>query len=269
MASAAPTTIFSLTPSPPPGAPTDPILGLWEFAGGSAQPASSPSPAASNGAVVWRVDLATDTETGIALLTESETRTRIAEFALGLVPPRLLPVVAPPPAGLSFAPGQTALGGAPELTLRDSLAALSAATPAVDFAPGLGTGIWRDGFDALTGALADARRIISHLAWVETRTKGRLVARTQVDWRGNSRTFWLGHPESGQGKTHGRAVSLAVATRLLTIRAIVLALRGAALVGSMLTPATLPMALPLAWRFVKDVLDEAAHARAVWQGRLA
>jgi hypothetical protein len=96
-----------------------------------------------------------------------------------------------------------------------------------------------------------------------------LVARTQVDWRGNSRTFWPGRPNPGQGATHGRAVSLTVATRLQTIRAIVLAIRGATIVGSMLAPAALPMALPLSWRFVKDVLDEATRARAAWQGRAA
>jgi hypothetical protein len=96
---------------------------------------------------------------------------------------------------------------------------------------------------------------------VETRAEGRLLARTIVGWGGDAGTAWAVPFDPAAATLHGRTLALALAARATLLRRLALAARGAATLGALLAPGGALLALPAAWRFIGEVVDEVAAAR--------
>lgn len=101
---------------------------------------------------------------------------------------------------------------------------------------------------------------LSHFAWVETHSAGRLVARTAVDWTGSVETQWYGRVTATHTVMHRRTLGLALQSRHSLLRTLAVvtrnAIRLAKLPVLLTTPGGALLALPLAWRFIQDLRNE-------------
>ncbi len=116
----------------------------------------------------------------------------------------------------------------------------------------------------IAGATRRLSRLLTHVAWVETRTGGRLLGQTVVGWTGKTRTVWNLVEDREARTLHQRNVAVALASRLGLLRTMTVVAQGAAKVSMLLAASGgigAVAALPLAWRFVQQVLAE--------RGRLA
>jgi hypothetical protein len=112
-------------------------------------------------------------------------------------------------------------------------------------------------------------QLLSHLAWVETRSEGRLLGQTLVGWSCDTQTLWGDVLEETQQVLHRRNLQLALASRLLHLRLLIIATQAAAkislLLGGSGGAGTL-LALPLAWRYLNQILKELDRYQKVAAG---
>jgi hypothetical protein len=100
-------------------------------------------------------------------------------------------------------------------------------------------------------------QFVVHNAWVETHVQECLVARTAVGWTGDLQTVWYEQVSAAHAAFHQRALALALASRETLLRTVALAARGALTLSILLgTPGGAVLALPVAWRFINQVLAE-------------
>lgn len=221
------------------------VFGLWQAAPGD-EPAT-----------VWEVDVAANTEQARALLQKSSRRVSAAARAIPAAQSRLqrfqreaarqeIAFAAP-------APGRAE----PERRLAAAMA------PEVEsFALG-GLG------DQLEQALRQAtrfsdqvRRTVGQPALVKSRAAGRPLGQTRVGWSGDVRTTWGPGLGPAEAAVHEQAVHLALATFQAWLR--IATFVGAATVQlSLLLPSGIGAirALPAAWNFITDILDEYQRLR--------
>jgi hypothetical protein len=163
----------------------------------------------------------------------------------------------------AYAAGQVlarALGAAP--TPEEELALLLAEVRAAEIAPSFGPGAWlsqpwRDVIARFEAFLQPLLHSLTHYAWVETIIAGRWLARTVVSWKGSFVTAWQAKVPSPQARLHERALDLALASRDAWLRILVLALRGALQVATLLAlPGGFLLALPAVWHFLSRVSAE-------------
>lgn len=116
-------------------------------------------------------------------------------------------------------------------------------------------------FDAL---MTQIDRDFLHFAWVETNISNRLIARTSVDWSGDSQTIWADGVSTGQIALHQRALSIATQTRNLRLRLFVTVTSGAAkMAGLMSTPAGAVFALPAIYQYVTNILNQTKSLQSI------
>jgi hypothetical protein len=157
--------------------------------------------------------------------------------------------------------------GEPEKEALALLNEIQTGQPAVAF--GLGEKI-DAGFDKaaekLEAFVEGMLRSIMHYAWVETQIEGRLICRTAVGWTGDADTVWLAEPDAAIAALHQRTLRVAIASRNTLIKTFSVAAQGAAKLATLLaTPGGAVMALPAAWKFINQIVDELEQRRSIAQ----
>ena len=160
--------------------------------------------------------------------------------------------------------------GSPEASALELLAqaqALEQGRPVSFGVEGFASEAWekaRDEFEAFLGQL---QREVLNLAWVETSAGTLLLARTVVGWSGDSDTLWAGDATPEQKQLHRRALATAVKSRLLRLRIFSTVTSGAAKLALLFTtPAGAVLALPAAWKYVNEILQQVKTYQTVSQG---
>ena len=152
--------------------------------------------------------------------------------------------------GLSYA---TPAGPEAEL-----LVALNALEAPVSFAMAwTETSRLRETMDRWRIFMKQVDRLISHYAHVETEIAGQVVGYTTVRWTGDFDTHWVIEASRSPMALHQQAVHLALATRVALLRLLIVISTGVAKLALRLTvPGAQILVLPVAWKFVCDVLRE-------------
>ncbi len=182
----------------------------------------------------WRLDLGDDPAGAHRRLAALEAQTRQVQSRLDAVPGRLDDLLR-----------RTASGPDAEV----SFSATAVSGPGEDLAEAE-----RD----LTAATRRLSRLLTHVAWVETRAGGQLLGQTVVGWSGKMRTAWNATADPEWRTLHQRNVAVALASRLGLLRTMVVVAHGAATLSMLLSTGGIgaATALPAAWRFVQQVLAE-------------
>ncbi len=98
-------------------------------------------------------------------------------------------------------------------------------------------------------------RLFSHFAWVDTLVLGQLIGRTEVGWTGNMNTTWSERLDKTQMDLHRRNLETALVSRNTSLRAMTLSVQTAAKLSVLLaTPGGAILALPVAWKFVNQIM---------------
>ncbi|MBN2304999.1 MAG: hypothetical protein JXQ72_11000 [Anaerolineae bacterium] len=236
------------------------MLGIWETrpepaAFGAADPAAfavgvEPEPSA----LIWRIDLPADPRFAANLLGQRRNAAATLEAALPAAGRRWSAFTGSirPGAPASFAWDQPLPTPERELALL-----IQAARGPGSFSPdNEWLGGWQDTIEQARTFIEQTRRALLYFAWVETLQAGMPVARTQVNWLGSVTTVWRAGAGSAQAGLHGDALALALDTRRSWIRIAALTAANAAALTGLLTGPGAILAIPAAWRFIRDILAE-------------
>jgi hypothetical protein len=208
----------------------------------------------------WQLDLPDASPAALERLEVLESQQRAAATALAVAPRRLEVLLDQPT--LSFSGPSMA---EPETDLLGMVAELRGP---ISFAPGEPSRLYQVGLQFQAG-MVRLFQLLSHLAWVETRSEGRLLGQTLVGWSGDTQTLWGDVLEETQQVLHRRNLQLALASRLLHLRLLIIATQAAAkislLLGGSGGAGTL-LALPLAWRYLNQILKELDRYQKVAAG---
>lgn len=248
------------------------LLGLWAA---SAEPVSFAAPGSgpAEAIPVWSVDLAADPAQAAQTLEAAQRQVAAAEAALGEAAARLASLAERESGAVSFAaealpPAFGAEGErwAPERAALDDLAALRQARGEVSFGPEAAQSAAAQA-EAERGFAAVVERLVTALSFyavVETRLAGRLAARTAIAWSGDAHTVWPAGPAADQLALHARSLRLTLASRAALTRTFFVAAQGAAkLAAALALPGVGALAaLPIAWKFINQVLAAARPANA-------
>jgi len=99
------------------------------------------------------------------------------------------------------------------------------------------------------------RAAVRNFALIDTRLADARAALTVVGWTGAMRTAWSSGLAVDDARQHVRAVSLALRTRDAWVRLALTILRGAVQLA-VLFPANPVLALPSAYRFIRQIIDQ-------------
>ena len=243
------------------------LWGAWEIPGQRGDRASPGGvafgPAESDseaGVPRWQVDLPADADLAEAQLNQSEENLVRSNQALENLPGKFdhLVNVAQRPGAINFGVDatMTTISG-PEA---EALRLLGVLEPQAAVSFGL-LDIPRAGWDQARSQFQDAidriLRLVAYYAWVETSMAGQLLARTMVGWSGDVDTLWELNLTEGQFNLHKRSLSLAITSRNTLIRTLVTATQGAVKLSALITtPGGAVLALPVAWKYVNQILSE-------------
>jgi len=210
----------------------------------------------------WQMELPPDHQAADDLLAQSEAQVRSTQKALDAAPARLDTLIAslgsreagplsfslPSEAAATLPPAESELLSWLEATQPEAVSFGLPALPSKDL---LDAGLQVQ--KALDGMLQQ----VLYLAWVETRLGERTLARTVVNWGGDSDTVWSPLVPSDELSLHRRSLGLAVVSRLALLRLILTVTQGAAKISVLIAaPGANLLALPAAWKFVNRVLAE-------------
>jgi hypothetical protein len=254
-----PGSVFTLLPGPPDEGGPD-ILGLWAIA----SEARVPTPAQSGlrpgvaDLPTWHVDLPADPVLATSYLNAAEARLTATDRLLAGVPTALAGIRRPLPGAVAFgAPGSGVGYSGPEARLLRGLDEVwwgISPHSQVSFG-GTSFGRIRDEAAAQFRAFVDrVGRTVLTYARVETRVEGRLLAQTVVGWAGDAVTTVAAGLGAAWSAEHGRALAIALATRAAMLRTIGLAARGAVILAMLLSGGGSVLAIPVTWRYIRDVL---------------
>jgi hypothetical protein len=225
-------------------------LDFWDAAPGSppAQISFSAGETSPSTASIWRLSFTGDLQEADQRLDRAAELLAESDLALDRIPAgieRMVQIARPAGGGIEFGVPDEGLLAPSEANLMAEIAWLNTGMGALSFEVEAGTAEDRlNTFENFKDSLNQLIHQITNFAWVETTLNGRMLARTAVSWTGDANTIWLqaGNPE--EFNLHLRALSLALVSRVL-----IAAPGGAAL------------ALPLAWKFVRQTLDEIQSVR--------
>jgi len=210
----------------------------------------------------WQMDLPSDFQQADELLAESEAQVRDTNQALEGAPSRLgrfITDLGGHRAGpVSFdLPSEAAAALPPaESELLDWLEA--AQPEPVSFGlPGLPSKDLLEAGLQVQQALASMLQQVLYLAWVETHVGERTLARSVVNWGGDSDSVWNPALLPEEISLHRRSLGLAVVSRLALLRLVMTVTQGAAKISVLIAaPGANLLALPAAWKFVNRLLAE-------------
>lgn len=239
------------------------IFEVWETAPGEdvsfALP-GAPEPEAE--IAVWSVNLPADAGQAATLLEASLAQVEGAGRSLSEAQARLESLASRGSGDVSFGAPSAPLPPA-EQELLSALEALKAReSGAVSF------GLLPGGAD-LAEAQAKFKNVLTRLtqslayyAFVETQVEGRLLSRTTLGWSSDSQTLWQSAVTAEQVSLHQRMLTLAVQSRAALMCTVALTAQSAAKIAALLAlPGGALLALPTAWKFINQVLNEVDQRR--------
>jgi len=217
---------------------------------------------------LFEVDLPARPWSAAEQLEAAQTALDQAGRALGAVPGRLDRLVGQALAGnlgpASFALGGTDGLGPAEAELLASLGGLPGGPPVESYGLAERLPDWKQSQKEFLEAFERLQKLLTHLAWVETRVDGALLARTVVDWSGDLDTVWGKRLDAAQFELHRRALQVALSSRVALLRLLTTVLQATAKISILLsTPGAQLLALPAAWRYVNQILREFETYRAI------
>jgi hypothetical protein len=112
-------------------------------------------------------------------------------------------------------------------------------------------------------ALAQIGDLARGRARIETRIGGAVVAHSLMTLSGDTELWAMPGLSASGAKLHARSVAIAIRTRHAWARILVLVVRGYGRILTLGLPSGGVAALPLLWRFIRDLLRELRDARAV------
>lgn len=219
-------------------------------------------------ASLWQIDLPSDPEAASTQLERSAAQVAATQAALDEVPGRIDALVtqrqAPGTGPVAF---DTA--GTPPMAEAESelLRWLDSVDPGQPVSFGMqsvtSSEVKGAGAQFLQGT-DQLLRLLVHFAWVETQVEGDLLARTVVDWTGDSNTAWGQELSAEQFQLHQRSLRLALASRTTLLRIFIIVTQSAAKISALVaTPGGALLALPAAWKFVNKVLAEVKNYQEI------
>lgn len=257
-----------------------PVFDLWQLPllGSGESVAFGPpgAPTAEEAAPIWRMDLPADPGVAQEQLSRAEAQVEAADRALETIPSQLEELVrrAGNRSGGSVdftpAPAGGASGHPISPSEREVLGWIAAADPSqVDFgAPGGRRGGLEQASSEIRQAVDRLLHLLLHLAWVETQVQGQLVARTVVGWSGDLGTAWQLATTAELFDLHRRALRLALAARLTMLRTLIVVTQGAVKLSALIAaPGGALLALPVAWKYVNQVLLELKNYAEISRGK--
>lgn len=264
----------TLLPQPPDKSlPEAGLFQTWQFQPAPAIPDLSYSVegAGVSAVPIWRLDLPADAEAAQATLSQRQELLLTSQIALTDIPLRIDNLVQQAQAtggvGLSFAPPSDEVLAGPEADTLELLHALELPAVGVSFATGSEErrGL-EQAFDQFKVDMDNLMRLVTHFAWVETQQDSHLIGRTIVSWSGDLDMLWrLGLAPQGY-ELHQRSLSQALASRNILLHATVVTVRSAAKLAVLLTtPGGAVLAIPVAWKFVKEVMADIEKYKLITQ----
>ncbi len=249
------------------------LVGPWQAGASAPVSFAAGESSAQVDAPVWKVSLPSDADEAEQALSEAEAQIAAAKAALNEIPARFDAITSSQPRGevVSFDAASFAVeADSPEATLLDLLGharsleqGRTVSFGVSDFA----SEAWEQARVQFEAFVAQLQREVFNFAWVETNIDGRLLARTTVGWSGDSNTVWLEQASAEQLSAHQRALQVAVKSRALRLRMFVTVTGGAAKLSLLLTtPAGAVLALPAAWKYVTEILQQIKSYQTLTQG---
>ena len=221
----------------------------FEIAGAPAEPVA-----------VWSLDLPADPQQAEAQLAQMEAQIEAAQAALASAPERLEEFVGRMESGqeAEFALEAGEAGGIrnAEAELMDWLETIQPGEISFEAAASREGELdetvskFRQALDVLTGQ-------ILHLAKVETRQGGELIAHSLVSWKGDLDTSWREQVTPEERGLHQRSLHLALISRLAMLKMVVTTTQGAAKIAALIaTPGGAILALPAAWKYLNALMAQ-------------
>ena len=244
------------------------IFDLWETSPTAApvsfdveEAAQTPEPFSR-----WCLDLPEDGQAAARQLERGEAQVQASDAALAVMPQKFDQLLqarrSAQAGGLAFAAVEAPALSGPEKDLwrwldeaqgRPEAAPVSFGAGA-EAAPGLN---WDEAKRQFDSGMERLQRLIANAAWVETRVQGELLGQTVVDWTGDSRTAWGTDLAPARLALHKRSLALALASRVTLLRVFFIVTQNAVKLSVLLAvPGGAVWALPVAWKFVNQVLAE-------------
>jgi len=224
--------------------------------------ASAPASEAS----VWSLDLPADPEQAGAALAQVEAQLQATQALLDEAPDRLDSLVA------RLQSGEGAHFGLESFS-PEGLPAEATLLPWIDaFEPGkvsfggesLTQGELKDALAQLQKMVDGLLGQLLHLARVETRQQGELLASTLVSWKGDVDTTWGHGLTSDQNALHRRSLALALQARIALLHILMTTTQGAAKIAALIAaPGGALLALPAAWKYISKLLSEIESYQAL------
>ena len=253
----------------PSGLP--PIFQTWQFTPTQVNGELSFEVAAApdEPAALWSLDLPADPEQAQAQLARMEAQIQAAQEALASAPERLDAFVGRMQSGqeaeFALEAARPAEAGATRAAEAELLVWLETVQPGeVSFEAAVSregeleetVSQFRQALDVLTGQ-------ILHLAKVETRQDGELIANSLVSWKGDLDTSWRERISPEEQDLHQRSLHLAVISRLAMLKMVVTTAQGAAKIAALIaTPGGAILALPAAWKYLQKLIQLTAETQS-------
>jgi len=237
------------------------LLGIW-------QPVSSPglafsAPTATEAKLetddeaIWSVSLPANPTLASKAVQHRVKTLAVAQHAISQAGQALQKLPAHWLEETSFALEQTADSATPEATLRRNLAQLQGGGEGVSFGLGLPTD-WSQTVAEYQAFMQQLFRLLRPTLHVETRVEGALLAHTLVELSGDFETAWTSQGALTHIQLHCHILSLTLESRLALLQLLAQTSAGAVVLAARLNPPVgAILALPAAWRYVQDVMQQA------------
>jgi hypothetical protein len=219
----------------------------------------------------FRLNLPGNLSAAQAQLAQAETQVQASERALAAIPQRLEGLRRRPQqpnrGDVAFSaslpgspPDAREMLAQPEADMLNFLDRLKTGPPPesdISFGPLDRFGDWNDAQAQFIAAVKRIQRLMTTLAWIETQIEGNLLAQTVVSWTGDARIAWEAGVDAEQIALHRRSTRLALASRQTMLRTVIFTTQVAFKISGLLAvPGGQILALPVAWKYVNQILSE-------------
>ncbi len=238
------------------------VLGVWETA--PLEEAISFAALEETEAVpVWSVNLSLDAALATRELEACLAQVAVSRVALTTAESRMDKLVTQ-----TRSQGEVSFSvSAAELELPPPESELLAALDQIKGGDTVSFGLLDEGQAVLGEAQQKFQRVIERVtqaliyyAMVETQLGSRLVGRTGLTWAADAQTLWASDAPLEHLALHRRTLALTIASRNALMRTFMLTAQGAVKLSVLLaTPGGAVLALPVAWKFINQVLAEAGQ----------
>jgi hypothetical protein len=248
--------------------PLPAAFGVWQFQPTGESAGVSFDLASSAGVPLWRSVLPANLDQASGQLADNEAQTRASLAALAAIPGRIEVLVQQAQrAGAGEVSFDAITMPEPEAELLDLVGTINRPAAGLSFAVG---GEQQNKIEMAFAQFEDDMqrllRLVAHFAWVETEVGGQLLGRSVVSWTGDLDTNWKSGLKADIYRLHQRDLVQALATRNLALHAITLTVQSAIKLSVLLaTPGGTLLALPLAWKFIKQILADVQKYKQVSQ----